>query len=162
MWIQSIYGFALSDLTVEPAKDFHGAGRDTFFTAGTFLHIDETRFFVKCNFKVARFALDVFYLGIGDDLYVKVPAALHKFRRNNAHCAFICRKCLIKLYHSAAYRGRLIHQVHFYTGLCKVECCLHPADTSSHYEGRSYFFGSFFFFAHKNLLTQPEVQAAPL
>jgi hypothetical protein len=69
--------------------------------------------------------------GVAQDFYVRIPADLDQFGREDSHGAVIGRKGLVKLGHMAAEGRRLVHQVDLKPGSGKIKRGLNAADPSS-------------------------------
>ena len=65
------------------------------------------------DLEVSGFSFDAVNVGIGQDLYVGVPADLDQFGCEYSDGAVIGGKCLVKLGHMAANGRRLVDQVYF-------------------------------------------------
>ncbi len=69
--------------------------------------------------------------------FVRVSVHLDQFRRDDAHGAVVGRKRLVEPGDYAAYRRRLIHQMHAVAGICEIKRRLLSGDAGPNNQDRA-------------------------
>jgi hypothetical protein len=69
--------------------------------------------------------------GVGEDLYIWMPADLDQFGRENSHGTVVGGKRLIELGHMAANARRFLHQVNLKTRSSEIKRGLNATDSST-------------------------------
>ncbi len=82
--------------------------------------------------KISCLSLYTVNFSIGQDLYIRMPADLDQFGRQNSHGAVIGGKGLVKLGHMATNARCFLYQVNLKTGRGKIKRGLNTADPSTH------------------------------
>jgi hypothetical protein len=108
--------------------------RTVFYTDGTtraFILQDIPGFFNQRYVKISCLPFYTVNLGIGEDLYIGMPADLDQLGCEYSHGAVIGWKGLVKLGHMAPNARRLFNQVNLKTSRSKIERRLNTADASA-------------------------------
>ncbi len=99
--------------------------------ARAFVFPDISGLFGQRYLEVSCFPFYAFNFGIGENLYIGMPADLDQFRCEYSHRAVVGRKGLVKLGHMAADARRFLNQVNLKTGSGKIKGGLNAADPSA-------------------------------
>jgi hypothetical protein len=114
-------GFIIRYFLIKLVWVFRRAIFDTGSTTRAIILDNVSGFFNQSNFEVTCFTLYIFYFGVSQDLYIRMPSNLDELGSEYSYGAVISWKGLIKLGHVAANRRRFIHHVHFKTRCGKVK-----------------------------------------
>jgi hypothetical protein len=105
-------------------------------TTGAFGDIDVSWLFAELDLQVTLFSLDGFYGSTWMDLNIDVPADLDQFWGNDSHRTVIGGKGLVQLGHGPADGRAFFYKVNIISGICQVQCRLHPCDAAAHNHDR--------------------------
>ena len=125
-------GFILRYFLIKLIRIFD---RTVFYTGRTtraFVFYNIAGFLDQSYLEVSRLPLYTVNFSIGQDYYIRMPADLDQFGRENSHGAVIGRKGLVKLGHMPANARRFFNQVYLKTGRGKIKRGLNTAYPSSH------------------------------
>jgi hypothetical protein len=90
-----------------------------------------SRLFSQRYSEVSFFSLYTVNFGVGEDLYIRMPADLDQFGREYSDGAVIGRKSLVELGHMTANGWSLVDQVNFEAGPGKIKRGLNATDPSA-------------------------------
>jgi hypothetical protein len=99
--------------------------------ARALVFLDVSGFLGKTYREIARFPFYTFNLGVGEDLYVRVPADLDQLGCEYSHRAVVGRKGLVELGHMATDARRLLNKIDLEARSREVERGLNTADAST-------------------------------
>jgi hypothetical protein len=119
-----MYCFILRYVLIKLIRVFDRAVFYTGSTTRAFALYDISGLFNQRNFEVSFFPCYTVNLGIGQDLYVGMPADLDQLGCEYSHGTVIGGKGLVKLGHMAANGRCFVHQVNLKTRSAKIKCGL--------------------------------------
>ena len=125
----------------------NGADIDAIATGRAFGGINITGTFSNKDSEVTFRAIDLFHLGTGDEVDVKMPADLDQFWRDDSHGTVVGGESLVKLRHHPANGRGSFQEMNRVTGISQIQGGLHPGNAPSYYED-----GSDLLFTHETLL----------
>ena len=67
-----------------------------------------------------------------EKLYVKVPADLDQFGRNNSHGTVVGWESLVQLGHHPANCRGFLHEIYIISGIGQIQSGLHSGDATTH------------------------------
>jgi hypothetical protein len=121
-------GLVLRYLLIKLVRVFDRAVFDTGRTTRAFVLQNISGFFNQGDLEVPRFPLYPVNFGIGQNLYIGMPADLDQFGREYSNGAVIGGKGLVQLGHMAANGRRLVDQVNLKTRSGEIKRGLNTAD----------------------------------
>jgi hypothetical protein len=84
------------------------------------------------DLEVSLGTLNLFNLGTGDQVDIKMPADLDQFRRDNSHGTIIGGEGLVQFAHDPTNGGRFFDQVDIVSGICQIEGRLQSGNSSAY------------------------------
>jgi hypothetical protein len=105
---------------------------------GAELRVDASGPLPDLHLEVTGGPFDGLDIGVGNKLYIEMPADLDQFGRDDSHGAVVGGKGLVQLGHDAANGRRLLEEVNIITGIGQIEGRLHPGYTSADDKNRAF------------------------